>query len=119
MANAEDVGDQLRSALTPSVTIVTADMTSTVFCDSSGIRSLLLAVAVRAEQLGGHFHPGPALAATCGSGQVLVQGPVNWPVGVQVVGEDNLAPLDSAAPKMEPVSAGNSLGHCVDGGLAQ
>ena len=47
-------------------------------------------VAVRGEQLGGHFHPGPALAATCGSGQVLAQGPVNRPVGVQVVGEDQL-----------------------------
>ena len=31
MANAEDVGDQLRSALTPGVTIVIADMTSTTF----------------------------------------------------------------------------------------
>ncbi len=54
MANAEDVGDQLRSALTPGVTIVIADMTSTVFCDSSGIRSLLLAhdhAAARDAQL--------------------------------------------------------------------
>jgi len=54
MANAEDVGDQLRSALTPGVTIVIADMTTTVFCDSSGIRSLLLAhdhAAARDAQL--------------------------------------------------------------------
>jgi anti-sigma B factor antagonist len=54
MANAEDVGDQLRSALTPGVTIVIADMTSTVFCDSCGIRSLLLAhdhAAARDAQL--------------------------------------------------------------------
>jgi hypothetical protein len=33
MANAEDGGDQLRSALTPGVTIVIADMTSTVAGD--------------------------------------------------------------------------------------
>jgi anti-sigma B factor antagonist len=54
MANAEDAGDQLRSALTPGVTIVTADMTSTVFCGSCGIRSLLLAhddAAARDAQL--------------------------------------------------------------------
>jgi hypothetical protein len=45
---------RLRSALTPGVTIVTADMTSTVFCDCSGIRSLLLAhdhAAARDAQL--------------------------------------------------------------------
>lgn len=43
IANADGVGAQLRSAVTPGVTIVIADLTSTVFCDSSGMRHLLLA----------------------------------------------------------------------------
>jgi anti-sigma B factor antagonist len=43
MANADDVGEQLRSAFTPGVTIVVADLTFTVFCDSYGMRSLVLA----------------------------------------------------------------------------
>jgi anti-sigma B factor antagonist len=43
MTNAEDVGEQLRSAFTPGVTLVIADLTSTVFCDSAGARQLLLA----------------------------------------------------------------------------
>lgn len=43
MANAKAVGEQLRSAFTPSATMVVADMTSTVFCDSSGISALIMA----------------------------------------------------------------------------
>lgn len=43
MANADGVGEQLRSAFTPGVTIVIADLTPTVFCDSYGVRSLVLA----------------------------------------------------------------------------
>jgi anti-sigma B factor antagonist len=43
VSNAEDVGEQLRSALTPGVTVVIADLTSTVFCDSAGARQLVLA----------------------------------------------------------------------------
>jgi anti-sigma B factor antagonist len=43
MANADNVGDQLRSAFAPGVTTVIADMTLTVFCDSYGMRSLALA----------------------------------------------------------------------------
>ena len=43
IANADGVGEQLRSAVTPGVTIVIADLTSTVFCDSSAMRHLLLA----------------------------------------------------------------------------
>jgi anti-anti-sigma factor len=42
MANADDVADQLRSAFTPGVPIVVADMTLTVFCDSYGMRALVL-----------------------------------------------------------------------------
>jgi anti-sigma B factor antagonist len=40
MANADGVGEQLRSAFTPGVPIVVADMTLTVFCDSYGLRAL-------------------------------------------------------------------------------
>ena len=43
IVNADSVGEQLRSAFTSGVTIVIADMTSTVFCDSSGTRHLVLA----------------------------------------------------------------------------
>lgn len=42
-ANAERVGGQLQAAFTPGVTVVIADMTSTVFCDSAGMRHLILA----------------------------------------------------------------------------
>lgn len=43
MANADGVGGQLRSAFTPGVSMVVADMTLTVFCDSYGMRALALA----------------------------------------------------------------------------
>jgi anti-sigma B factor antagonist len=43
MANADGVGEQLRSAFTPGVTVVVADMTLTGFCDSYGMRPLVLA----------------------------------------------------------------------------
>ena len=42
-ANAESVGERLRAAFTPGVTVVIADMTATVFCDSAGMRHLILA----------------------------------------------------------------------------
>jgi anti-anti-sigma factor len=43
IANAEDVGKQLSAAFAPGVTVVIADLGSTVFCDSSGARQLVLA----------------------------------------------------------------------------
>jgi anti-sigma B factor antagonist len=43
MANADSVAEQLRSAFTPGLTMVVADMTFTMFCDSYGMRSLVLA----------------------------------------------------------------------------
>jgi anti-sigma B factor antagonist len=43
IANGAAVGQQLCAAFAPGVTIVIADMTSTVFCDSSGISQLVLA----------------------------------------------------------------------------
>ena len=51
VTNAPRVGEELLSALGPGVAVVIADMTSTVFCDSRGIRHLLLARG-RAEQTG-------------------------------------------------------------------
>jgi anti-anti-sigma regulatory factor len=43
IANAEDVGQQLRAAFAPGVTVVIADLGSTTFCDTSGARQLVLA----------------------------------------------------------------------------
>jgi anti-sigma B factor antagonist len=43
IVNSEDVGEQLSAAFTPGVTVVIADLGSTVFCDVSGARQLLLA----------------------------------------------------------------------------
>ena len=43
MANAGQVGQQLGSDLAPGVTTVIADMTATIFCDSSGISMLVRA----------------------------------------------------------------------------
>jgi anti-sigma B factor antagonist len=42
LANAENVGEQLRSAFTRGAAVVIADLTSTVFCDSAGARQLVL-----------------------------------------------------------------------------
>ena len=43
ITNGASVGLQLCSAFAPGVAIVVADLTSTVFCDSSGISQLVLA----------------------------------------------------------------------------
>ena len=43
MANAERVGEQLRSAFTCGSAVVIADLTPTVFCDSAGARQFVLA----------------------------------------------------------------------------
>jgi anti-sigma B factor antagonist len=43
MANADQFGEQLTSALASGVITVVADMTATTFCDSSGIRRLVMA----------------------------------------------------------------------------
>jgi anti-sigma B factor antagonist len=42
LINAEDIGQQLRSAFTRGAAVVIADLTSTVFCDSAGARQLVL-----------------------------------------------------------------------------
>jgi anti-sigma B factor antagonist len=43
VANADLAGEQLGSAFVPGVTVVIADMTDTVHCDSWGVRMLVLA----------------------------------------------------------------------------
>jgi anti-sigma B factor antagonist len=43
LTNAEVVTAQIRASLQPGATAVVADLTGTVFCDSAGIRQLLLA----------------------------------------------------------------------------
>ena len=43
IANADDVGEQLRAAFAPGVTVVIADLGSTTFCDTSGAVQLALA----------------------------------------------------------------------------
>jgi anti-anti-sigma factor len=43
MDNADQIGQQLDAALAPGVATVVADMTATRFCDTSGVRMLVLA----------------------------------------------------------------------------
>jgi anti-sigma B factor antagonist len=42
LSNSAEVSAELRAAFAPGVTVVVGDLTRTVFCDSSGIRQLLL-----------------------------------------------------------------------------
>jgi anti-sigma B factor antagonist len=43
VTNSQQVHDQLVAALAPGVDVVIADMTSTSFCDSSGVHALVFA----------------------------------------------------------------------------
>jgi anti-anti-sigma factor len=43
LTNADSVGEQLAAAWAPGAAMVIADMTATTFCDSTGIRMLVLA----------------------------------------------------------------------------
>ncbi len=43
LSNSAEVGAELRAAFAPGIAVVVGDLTRTVFCDSSGIRQLLLA----------------------------------------------------------------------------
>jgi anti-sigma B factor antagonist len=43
VTNSEFVHDKLVAALTPGVGVVVADMTSTSFCDSSGVHAVIFA----------------------------------------------------------------------------
>lgn len=41
--NASDATERLRAAIAPGISIVVANLTTTAFCDSSGVRIILLA----------------------------------------------------------------------------
>ena len=43
VSNAGELAEQLRAAIAPGVAAVVADLTTTVFCDSSGVRIIVLA----------------------------------------------------------------------------
>ena len=49
MTNADHVVTQLREAFAPGVTVVVADLTTTSFCDSAGIRALTIVHRKAAE----------------------------------------------------------------------
>jgi hypothetical protein len=78
-----------------------------------------LAVAVRGEQLGGHLDPDLALGTMRGGGQALAQWPVNGPVGVQVVGEDQLGATGHSSAQDGACQRREQLGPLGIRGLAQ
>ena len=43
LSNAGEVAERLRAAIAPGVSVVVADLSATAFCDSSGVRIMLLA----------------------------------------------------------------------------
>lgn len=43
VSNAGEVAEQMREAIVPGAGIVVADLTTTAFCDSSGVRIIVLA----------------------------------------------------------------------------
>ena len=64
VSNAGELAEQLRAAIGPGVPAVVADLTTTVFCDSSGVRIIVLARDwARADnvELRLAVPPGPAL----------------------------------------------------------
>jgi len=67
ITNAGNIREQIAAAaLKPGVTIVVADMTGTIFCDSTGVRELMVA-RERAARNGAELRllqPGPAVMRT-------------------------------------------------------
>jgi len=63
ITNADNVREQVSAALKPGVRIVVADMTGTTFCDTSGVRALLVARhrAARNDAELRLFRPGAAV----------------------------------------------------------
>lgn len=64
ISNAGAAATQLRAAIGPRISVVVADLTKTAFCDSSGMRILLLAhdwAAADGVELRLAVPPGPAL----------------------------------------------------------
>ncbi len=91
VSNAGDLAEQLRAAIVPGVAAVVADLTTTVFCDSSGLRIIVLARDwARADnvELRLAVPPGPAL------------------VVMKLVGLDQLLPI---YPSLDEALAGEPL----------
>jgi anti-sigma B factor antagonist len=64
VSNAGEMAEQLREAIGPGVAAVVADLTTTVFCDSSGVRIIVLArdwARTDKVELRLAVPPGPAL----------------------------------------------------------
>ena len=66
MANADRVGADLEAAFGPGVGVVVADMSGTRFCDSLGIRALVMAYRwAKASDTGSGWWCRPARSAAC------------------------------------------------------
>lgn len=64
ITNAGDVAARLRAAISPGISAVVADLTATAFCDSSGVRTVVLArdwAITDNVQLRLAVRPGPTL----------------------------------------------------------
>jgi anti-sigma B factor antagonist len=97
ITNAGDVAKQLRAAIAPGVSGVIADLTKTAFCDSSGIRIVVLArdwATADDVELRLAVPPGPAL------------------VVMKLVGLDQVLPI---YPSLDEAMAGEPI---LDGGAA-
>ena len=91
VSNAGELAEQLRAAIAPGVAAVVADLTTTVFCDSSGVRIIVLARDwARADnvELRLAVPPGPAL------------------VVMNLVGLDKLLPI---YPSLDEALAGGPI----------
>lgn len=117
-SNAAEVCDQICAAFRPGITVI-ADLTATTFCDTSGVRHLLLAdERARAGQVELRFAVSPAGSVTrvlglTGIDRVLavyrtleaaiIGGQSRDPAGTQ-----EIAAVESPAPDCPKLPAGNS-----------
>jgi len=91
VSNAGEMAEQLREAIAPGVAAVVADLTTTVFCDSSGVRIIVLArdwARTDNVELRLAVPPGPAL------------------VVMNLVGLDKLLPI---YPSLDEALAGGPI----------
>jgi anti-sigma B factor antagonist len=89
--NAGELAEQLRAAIAPGIAAVVADLTTTVFCDSSGVRIIVLArdwARTDNVELRLAVPPGPAL------------------VVMNLVGLDKLLPI---YPSLDEALAGGPI----------
>jgi anti-sigma B factor antagonist len=91
ISNAGDLAKQMRAAITPEVSAVIADLTTTVPCDSSGLRVIVLAYDwAKADQV--------ELRLAAPPGSVLVV--------MKLVGLDQLVPI---YPSLDKALAGEPI----------